>query len=129
MDSGAAVRAKAISVFRSVIRYWSIGAMRSYNGPESCAWVCGAAPRLKIRVRVRETIAANLFGFIDYLPELASSQSLRFVSHHSGVAHIAGAAVPSDHMPVAIMNTSIGSGFPLNIGSSRSGVSGNGPDT
>src|SRR4029077_17843772 len=31
MDSGAALRAKVISALRSVIRYWSMGAMLGYD--------------------------------------------------------------------------------------------------
>jgi len=40
-----------------------------------------------------------------------------------------GAAVPSDHMPVSIRNTSIGSGLPLNNGASKSGDPGNDTDS
>jgi hypothetical protein len=37
------------------------------------------------------------------------------------VSYITGAGVPSDHLPVGTMNTSLGSGSPLNCGFSISG--------
>ena len=49
----------------------------------------------------------------------------RNVRLHPGfiVPHITGAGVPSDHLPVATMNTSMGSGAPRNCGSRATGVS------
>ena len=46
IDGGAAVRARAISTFRSVIKYWSSGAMLGYGTLASCA-SAGQAPSMK----------------------------------------------------------------------------------
>jgi len=47
MDSGAALRASAISASRSSIRYWSTGAMFGYGVLAPCAMACYAVPSSK----------------------------------------------------------------------------------
>src|ERR1700679_2046490 len=44
MDAGAAVRARAISEFSSVIKYSSRGAMAGYAAFSACASACQVAP-------------------------------------------------------------------------------------
>jgi hypothetical protein len=67
MDSGAALRARAISAFPSVIRYWSSGAMLEYGVLESFARVCDA-PSTITSAKLRNAMILTVFRFIDFLP-------------------------------------------------------------
>src|SRR6202030_196747 len=64
MDSGAALRARAISAFRS-IKYWSSGAMLGYGALVSCARVCHGALTTTTSTKVSNAIVL-IFLFIDF---------------------------------------------------------------
>src|SRR5580693_5492794 len=59
--AGAALRARAISAFRSVIKYWSSGAMLGYGTLASCVCAC-QAPSTK----APNAIVLITVGFIDF---------------------------------------------------------------
>src|ERR1700675_1621689 len=64
MDSGAALRAMAISAFRSPTRYWSSGAMLGYGVLGSCACDCHV-PHSKIAsTTVPNAIVGTIFRCI-----------------------------------------------------------------
>ena len=56
-------------------------------------------------------------GPASLLPEVRMTSALLL----NEMAYITGAADPSDHLPTGTMNTSIGSGAPLNCGFSMTG--------
>src|SRR5580692_815223 len=65
MDGGAALRAKAISAFRSM-RYCSIGGMLGYFVVASAARACGDAHKARMAsVQVPNMISLAIFPFID----------------------------------------------------------------
>src|SRR5215472_12018827 len=64
-DGGAALRASAISAFRSAIRYWSSGAMLvGYGFLASCACICRDPARAQMMASMREALAVNVLPFI-----------------------------------------------------------------
>src|SRR5271167_4228482 len=65
MDSGAAVRAKAISAFRS-IRYWSSEAMLGYGVLVSCACARKAALTTTTSMKVVNALVRRIFRRIDF---------------------------------------------------------------
>jgi hypothetical protein len=73
MDSGAALRASAISASRSSIRYWSTGAMFGYGVLVSCGCAFHAAPSTTTNAKLRTTNVVGPFRLIDF------SQDLDFV--------------------------------------------------
>src|SRR6185369_3715554 len=109
MDCGAALRAIAISESRS-IRYGSIDAMVA--GAELfCGWSRRTVEKAIITAKVKHantTLVSDLI--FSPLPRYRESNLLRsFSLRHS---YIAGAGVPSDHLPTAITNSVMGSGPP-----------------
>src|SRR5271170_2660284 len=66
MASGAALRATAISVSRS-IRYWSSGAMLGSAAFASCTGARHAALSKITRAKLRNAIVLTIFRFIDFL--------------------------------------------------------------
>src|SRR5579864_9668587 len=65
MASGAALRARAISAFLSVIRYWSSGAMLGYCALASCARPCHAVLSRTTSARLPSVILLIMLRFID----------------------------------------------------------------
>jgi hypothetical protein len=68
-------------------------------------------------------------GSLEHETRVDFDTALRVVRDLRHAASYIGAVVPSDHMPVSIRNTSIGSGLPLNNGASKSGDPGNVSDS
>src|ERR1039458_2955075 len=64
MDSGAALRARAISAFRS-IRYWSSGAILGYGVLASCAWACHTKPSKTTSPKLLNATILTAFCCID----------------------------------------------------------------
>src|SRR5579864_473681 len=65
MDSGAALRASAISASRSSIRYWSIGAMFGYGALASCEMACHAVQSRRPTVILFIEITPTFILYID----------------------------------------------------------------
>ena len=65
MDSGAALRAKAISAVRS-IRYWSSEAIVGYGVLVSCAWARKAALTTTTSSKLVNALVASGGGDLDY---------------------------------------------------------------
>src|SRR5580692_12336385 len=65
MDSGAALRARAISASRSAIKYCSRGAMFGYCAFASAAGACDQAPITITTAKVPHPIVLNICRFID----------------------------------------------------------------
>ncbi len=65
MESGAALRAKAISAFRSGIRYWLSGAMLGY-GVLDCACICEPAPSATTSTELANPIVLNVLRSIHF---------------------------------------------------------------
>src|ERR1700756_3933008 len=66
MASGAALRARVISAFLSVIRYWSSGAMLGYCALASCARPCHAVLSTTTSARLPSVIILTMLRFIDF---------------------------------------------------------------
>src|SRR5262249_49809662 len=66
MDGGAALRASAISAFRSAIRYWSSGAMLGYGVLASCARPGRAAHSTATNAKVPNVTVLTIFRFIGF---------------------------------------------------------------
>src|ERR1039458_9495733 len=66
MDSGAALRARTISAFRSAIKYWSSGAMLRYGVLASCACACQAELSKTTSANPPNAIVPTIFRFIDF---------------------------------------------------------------
>src|ERR1035441_5536117 len=66
MDSGAALRASAISEPRSSIRYWSTGAMAGYEALASCPRACHTAPSKMTSAALLSVIVLRIFRCIDF---------------------------------------------------------------
>jgi hypothetical protein len=64
MASGAALRARAISAFRSAMRYWSRGAMLGYDVLDACPCPCFIPITPSVRTKLREATTVNLARFI-----------------------------------------------------------------
>src|SRR5450631_1945303 len=64
--SGAALRARAISAFRSVIRYWSSGAMLGYGVLASCACACHTVLSTSSSAKLPSAIVLTIFRSIDF---------------------------------------------------------------
>src|ERR1700689_1034448 len=62
-ESGAALRAMAISAFRSFIRYWLSGAMLGY-GFSDCACICEIAPSAITRTELPNAVTFRIFRSI-----------------------------------------------------------------
>src|SRR5438270_9649535 len=65
MDSGAALRASAISALRS-IKYWAAGAMVGYGFLASFAGACPNAAQTTLRAKSKHAITLNPFRFIRF---------------------------------------------------------------
>src|SRR5580692_11051289 len=81
MDSGAALRARAISASRSAIKYCSRGAMFGYCAFASAAGACDQAPITITTAKVPHPIVLNICRFIDtrfidFPPEMSTVLSL-----------------------------------------------------
>src|SRR5271156_2757174 len=69
MDSGAALRARDISLFRSAMRYCSSGAMAEYEASAACARASDAVPSKAINARIRNAAVA-IFAFSRFLARM-----------------------------------------------------------
>src|SRR5258708_40277339 len=65
MESGAALRARAISAFRSGIRYWLSAAMLGY-GVWDCARICELAPTATASTELANPIILNVLRAINF---------------------------------------------------------------
>src|SRR5712692_4145899 len=66
MDSGPALRASAISAFRSAIRYCSRGAMLGYSALALCPRACHAAHSKTTSVKPFALIVLRICRFMDF---------------------------------------------------------------
>jgi hypothetical protein len=66
MDSGAALRARAISAFRFAIKYCSIGAMLGYGALASCACSGHAAISTTASTKTGNAIVLSIPRFVDF---------------------------------------------------------------
>src|SRR6266481_37043 len=70
MDSGPALRASAISAFRSAIRYCSSGAMLAYSVLALCPRACHAAHSKTTSVKPFALIVLRICRFMDFFLEI-----------------------------------------------------------
>jgi hypothetical protein len=91
MDGGAALRARAISAFRSAEKYWSSDAIRAYCVLASCAHVCRETPETVLRTRIRRATAGNPFRIIEYSGKALEANAKRQLTETAFVVVAAGA--------------------------------------
>jgi hypothetical protein len=77
MDSGAALRARAISAFRFGIKYCSIGAMLGYGALAACACPGLAALNTTANTKTGNAIVLIVPGFIDFSRDLVCLIAIR----------------------------------------------------
>src|SRR5215472_2080135 len=67
MAAGAALRARAISAFRSAIKYWSSGAMVGYGAFASCACASHAALSTTTNAQLGNAVILTIIRVIGFI--------------------------------------------------------------